>query len=167
MRVTAARLRRGHPLGSRRSTRRRLKPTELNSTSLHDAEPVLQLSNGRVAQRRRLGACTLPAAAAAAAWRLHSPVTIRLPRMNRRVPRAARGNLRVARSTVAGASTPAPPIDELIRLSYELLDAHADTAELADDMSVTSIEWRNHLDYLRDLQRLGRETLARSDPGVG
>ena len=44
---------------------------------------------------------------------------------------------------------------------YELLDAHADTAQLAGDGPVaTEAEWENHLAYLRDLQRVARETLA-------
>jgi hypothetical protein len=49
----------------------------------------------------------------------------------------------------------------LIALTYELLDAHADTARLAGD-EVSDAEWQNHLAYLRDLQRVGRETLARA-----
>jgi hypothetical protein len=50
---------------------------------------------------------------------------------------------------------------DLAALVYELLDAHADsvqlTAELMDDPS-----WAAHLDYLRALQRKGREMLARA-----
>ena len=51
------------------------------------------------------------------------------------------------------------PEERLVRLVYELLDALDDTARIA---SVVGCEerWRIHLDYLRDLQRLGRETLA-------
>jgi hypothetical protein len=51
------------------------------------------------------------------------------------------------------------PEERLVRLVYELLDALDDTARIA---SVLGFEerWRIHLDYLRDLQRLGRETLA-------
>ena len=50
----------------------------------------------------------------------------------------------------------------LVALAYELLDAHDDTtrlvhAEVADD------EWPAHLDYLRCLQRRGREVLASVD----
>ena len=64
--------------------------------------------------------------------------------------------------------TPPPsgdPVDEkiasLVALAYELLDAHADTAQLdADDAS--EAEWSSHLGYLRDLQRVGRETLAQA-----
>ncbi len=47
----------------------------------------------------------------------------------------------------------------LALLAYELLDAHADTAELADGLSYDR-SWAAHLDYLRALQREGRETLA-------
>jgi hypothetical protein len=46
------------------------------------------------------------------------------------------------------------------RLLYELLDAHVDTITLADDLT-DGDRWAAHLDYLRDLQRVGRETLAR------
>ncbi len=60
---------------------------------------------------------------------------------------------------------PGDPVDEkiasLVALAYELLDAHADTAQLdADDAS--EAEWSSHLGYLRDLQRVGRETLAQA-----
>jgi hypothetical protein len=50
--------------------------------------------------------------------------------------------------------------DHLSRLLYELLDAHVDTIKLADGLSANQ-HWAAHLDYLRDLQRIGRETLAR------
>jgi hypothetical protein len=49
----------------------------------------------------------------------------------------------------------------LMALSYELLDAHADTQQLAGAVA-TEAEWESHLDYLRDLQRVGREALARA-----
>ncbi len=49
-------------------------------------------------------------------------------------------------------------------LAYELLDAHADTAQLADGLA-DDRSWAAHLDYLRALQRKGRETLARTAPG--
>jgi hypothetical protein len=62
---------------------------------------------------------------------------------------------------------PPPPADSgeekvaaLVALAYELLDAHADTARLDADGS-SDADWDNHLAYLRDLQRVGRETLAR------
>jgi hypothetical protein len=55
------------------------------------------------------------------------------------------------RATVRSASA-----SELI---YELLDAHADTADLASELSL-DLDWRVHLRYLSDLQRVGRETLA-------
>jgi hypothetical protein len=47
-----------------------------------------------------------------------------------------------------------------MQLLYELLDAHDDTARLAADLPPDG-RWDVHLDYLRDLQRLGREELAR------
>jgi hypothetical protein len=53
----------------------------------------------------------------------------------------------------------------LAELVYELLDAHGDTMRLADEFAETS-GWSAHLDYLRDLQRVGRELLARLDAHV-
>jgi hypothetical protein len=44
-------------------------------------------------------------------------------------------------------------------LVYELLDAHVDTMRLAHDLDADPA-WAAHLDYLRDLQRVGREALA-------
>jgi hypothetical protein len=58
---------------------------------------------------------------------------------------------------------PAPAAaDEMTELVYELLDAHGDTAGLAGPLAEEP-EWRAHLAYLRDLQRVGRERLARVD----
>ncbi len=51
--------------------------------------------------------------------------------------------------------------DSLVALAYELLDAHADTARLAED-EASAADWQAHLAYLRDLQRVGREELARA-----
>ena len=50
---------------------------------------------------------------------------------------------------------------DLTHLVYELLDAHDDTARLAGDLA-SDPHWQVHLDYLRDLQRHGRESLARA-----
>lgn len=50
--------------------------------------------------------------------------------------------------------------DQLVGLIYELLDAHADTDWLIRGPSTDSL-WQAHLHYLRDLQRTGREILAR------
>src|SRR3954451_3394626 len=52
----------------------------------------------------------------------------------------------------------------LALLAYELLDAHADTAQLADCLA-DDRSWAAHLDYLRSLQRTGREMLARTTSG--
>ena len=51
----------------------------------------------------------------------------------------------------------------LAALAYELLDAHTDTAQLADGLPYDP-SWAAHLDYLRALQRKGREMLARTAP---
>jgi hypothetical protein len=48
--------------------------------------------------------------------------------------------------------------DQLTELVYELLDAHADTLRLIDEP--TTLGWGAHLEYLRDLQRVGRDVLA-------
>ena len=48
---------------------------------------------------------------------------------------------------------------ELMSLADELLEAHLDTLELAGKISVAR-DWEAHLDYLRALQRRGRELLA-------
>ncbi len=49
--------------------------------------------------------------------------------------------------------------DYLTDLVYELLDAHVDTVALAGELEQVPA-WAAHLDYLRDLQRVGREALA-------
>lgn len=46
-------------------------------------------------------------------------------------------------------------------LVYELLDAHVDTMRLACDLDCDPA-WAAHLDYLRDLQRVAREAMARA-----
>jgi hypothetical protein len=53
---------------------------------------------------------------------------------------------------------------ELALLVYELLDAHDDTVRLANGPE-SDLRWRAHLDYLRGLQRVGREALARASTG--
>ena len=57
------------------------------------------------------------------------------------------------------ANPPAGLCDDLARLVYELLDAHYDTARLAEDVAEDE-RWHTHLAYLRDLQRIAREVLA-------
>ncbi len=47
----------------------------------------------------------------------------------------------------------------VMELLYELLDAHVDTMRLAGELDEDPA-WAAHLDYLRDLQRVGREALA-------
>lgn len=69
----------------------------------------------------------------------------------------ARARHRSHRRTVEPAED---RVAALLALSYELLDAHADTARLAVDEPTD--EWQSHLAYLRDLQRVGREALARA-----
>jgi hypothetical protein len=52
----------------------------------------------------------------------------------------------------------------LTQLVYELLDAHADTLMMAGDLDADPA-WAAHLDYLRGLQRIGREALAHAPDG--
>ena len=57
-----------------------------------------------------------------------------------------------------------PHGDELALVVYELLDAHDDTVRLGEGLE-GDLRWRAHLDYLRGLQRVGREALARGTAG--
>lgn len=47
----------------------------------------------------------------------------------------------------------------IVALVYELLDAHDDIARLASGLASDPV-WLKHLDYVRRLQRQGREALA-------
>jgi hypothetical protein len=69
--------------------------------------------------------------------------------------------MRLRRSVQLPADAGEGNVAALIALTYELLDAHADTRRLASDEG-TGAEWDRHLAYLRDLQRVGREALARA-----
>ena len=70
--------------------------------------------------------------------------------------------MRLRRATQPPTDAVEGQVAALIAVTYELLDAHADTARLAAD-GASGAEWDNHLAYLRDLQRVGRETVARAD----
>ena len=50
---------------------------------------------------------------------------------------------------------------DLPELVSELIDAHADTVRLIVGEQRAELQWLAHCDYLRALQRLGHETLAR------
>ncbi len=59
----------------------------------------------------------------------------------------------------------ASQVEYLAQLVYELLDAHQDTARLVGEIGADrefgfDPGWDAHLDYLRGLQRIGREALA-------
>jgi hypothetical protein len=56
--------------------------------------------------------------------------------------------------------------ERLTQLVYELLDAHADTANLAAELA-GDVRWDAHLDYLRALQRCGRALMAEADRSQG
>jgi hypothetical protein len=63
---------------------------------------------------------------------------------------------------LAGSGQPLSPADagrRLESLIYELLDAHQQTARLAQDMEWDP-DWREHLAQLRRLQRMSREVLS-------
>ena len=64
------------------------------------------------------------------------------------------------RAVIDSDTSDTTPTDRLSRLLYELLDAHIDTIALAGELEENE-RWAAHLDYLRDLQRVGREALAR------
>jgi hypothetical protein len=59
----------------------------------------------------------------------------------------------------------AGPEEPLSRVARELLLAHAETVRLAEGLA-RDHHWRVHLDYLRDLQRVGREALAQLGAAV-
>ncbi|HUO71345.1 MAG TPA: hypothetical protein VMU39_11250 [Solirubrobacteraceae bacterium] len=50
-------------------------------------------------------------------------------------------------------------VDRLADLVQELLDAHCDTVCLAGRLR-SEPDWAPHLEYLRDLQRVGKRMLA-------
>jgi hypothetical protein len=67
----------------------------------------------------------------------------------------------------ARAMAPIPgACEQLTRLVYELLDAHDDTARIATGQHL-DVRWQAHLSYLRDLQRVARELLARAGQQEG
>jgi hypothetical protein len=49
--------------------------------------------------------------------------------------------------------------NQLAELVQELLDAHADTVCLTEP-TAASLHWVAHVEYLRGLQRVGKERLA-------
>jgi hypothetical protein len=80
--------------------------------------------------------------------------------------RNAQGDLRPGAEGSIAARTALNVVAPIEALVYELLDAHNDTAQLAKGLDVDAC-WQAHLDYLRSLQRKGREILAHaaeSDP---
>lgn len=60
----------------------------------------------------------------------------------------------------------AQPDNELVLLAYELLDAHDDTARIATELA-RELPWAAHLEYLRALQRKGREIVAHTQAPAG
>ncbi|HUO70772.1 MAG TPA: hypothetical protein VMU39_08355 [Solirubrobacteraceae bacterium] len=67
------------------------------------------------------------------------------------------GSMGYSRSAISSAVSTRS--EQLVQLVYELLDAHADTEQLSRDLE-GDLLWRAHLEYLRALQRVGREVLA-------
>jgi hypothetical protein len=62
---------------------------------------------------------------------------------------------------VPSISPAAERSEQLVALVYALLDALTDTNQLAGQAS-RPLQWSAHQLYLRDLQRTGREILARA-----
>jgi hypothetical protein len=60
---------------------------------------------------------------------------------------------------MSNAKTSVETSAKLVALVYELMDAHDDTARLAAGLG-NDVRWAAHLDYLQQLQRVGRELLA-------
>jgi hypothetical protein len=92
-------------------------------------------------------------------------VCLRLGAAGRRAHAAAQAVHPGATGTSGGGNHP-PDAEAgagLAELAYELLDAHTDTAQLVDGLPYDP-SWAAHLDYLRALQRKGREMLARTAP---
>lgn len=98
---------------------------------------------------------------------------MRLARLNRSRPGQGSFSLHSCQGDEQLLNTdrsPTPSADYL-SLVYELLDAHGDTMHLARELEESPpgaghldyLRWGAHLDYLRDLQRVGREALARMD----
>lgn len=92
-------------------------------------------------------------------------VCLRLAAAGRRAYPPAQAVHRGAAGT-SGGGDHQPDVEAaagLAELAYELLDAHTDTAQLVDGVPCDP-SWAAHLDYLRALQRKGREMLARTAP---
>jgi hypothetical protein len=89
-------------------------------------------------------------------------VCLRLGAAGRRAHAAPRAVHPAAAGTSGGSDLrPAEAGAGLAELAYELLDAHTDTAQLVEGLPYDP-SWAAHLDYLRGLQRKGREMLART-----
>ena len=86
---------------------------------------------------------------------------LRLGAAGRRAHAAARAVHSGAAGTSGGRDH--RPDADLAELAYELLDAHIDTAQMVDRLPYDPSR-AAHLDYLRALQRKGREMLARTAP---
>ena len=69
--------------------------------------------------------------------------------------------MRVLRTTRPPTQVVDDKVAALVDLTYELLDAHADTTRLVMN-GAPGTEWDDHVAYLRDLQRAGRGVLART-----
>jgi len=112
----------------------------------------------------------IPASPASTAIKRQAPacagaavVCLRLGTAGRRAHTAAEAVQSGATGTSGGGHhPPGAEVDaSLAELAYELLDAHADTAQLVDGLPCDP-SWAAHLDYLRALQRKGRDMLARA-----
>jgi hypothetical protein len=118
------------------------------------SHPILPISQPPVPGRRVLTATV--AGIATSCMTLLRAAAVRHPGGP---PNAGRSDQ--ARTPSSGASQrgPKPAPSAVASLVYELLDAHDDTAQMASELVLDPL-WQAHLDYLRALQRKGRETLA-------
>jgi hypothetical protein len=81
-----------------------------------------------------------------------------MPKLTRQ-RRAACGEVGAVNGVPQRVHLVAGPEVDVRELLSELVDAHADTVQLASGPA-TDMAWSTHCDYLRDLQRLAQEMLA-------
>ena len=106
--------------------------------------------------RRPPAAPALRASARRAAATAHASVAA----LRRAAPAGPRPASPVGILPKVEPADPAAMMRVIVPLVYELLDAHWDTAVLAGPLS-SDPHWRLHLAYVRELQRVSREVLAR------
>jgi hypothetical protein len=119
------------------------------------ADPLARTGSPRAISQR-------PLLRALARHSLELVLAKRAPGRGRRTsaPILHREARKTPRLPVIGPSVGSARNADITALIYELLDAHDDTARLVASDSCAA-DWAAHADYLRALQRTGREILAR------